>query len=65
MKPSELDDCVLDGELELEEDLPYRGAIEVNRPIIDIMVDLGDNDEWLPWNEWRKVDNRITDKPFH
>ena len=45
MKPSELDDCASDGELELEEDLPYRGAIEANHPMIDMMVDLGDDDE--------------------
>jgi len=50
MKPSRWDDCASDGELELEDDLPYGGAI-VNRRMTDMMANLGDNDEWLPWNE--------------
>ena len=65
MKPSRLDDFVSDGELELEDDLPYGGEIEVNNPMVNMMVDLGDNDEWLPWREQMKKDARITGKIVH
>jgi len=62
MKPSELDDCASNGELELEDDLPYGGTIEVNDPMLDMMFDLCDDDEWLPLREWIKADARIKGK---
>ena len=62
MKPSRLDDFASDGELELEDELPYGGTIKENDPMVNIMADLGDNGEWLPWNEWVKKDARITGK---
>jgi len=60
MKPSQGDDGASDGELELEDDLPYGGAIEVSRPMVKMMAALGDNDKWLPWSEQKKKDARIT-----
>jgi len=62
MKPSELDDCASDGELELEDDLPYGGAIEVNDPMLNMMFNLHDDDKWLPLRERIKADARIKGK---
>lgn len=62
MKPSELDDCASDGELELEDDLPYGGMIEVNDPMLNMMFNLYDDDKWLPLREQIKVDARIKGK---
>lgn len=62
MKPSKLDDCASDGELELEDNLPYGGMIKVNNPMLDIMFDLCDDDKWLPLREWIKADTRIKGK---
>ena len=65
MKPSRLDDFALDGELELEDDLPCGGASEANDPMVNMMADLGDDDEWLPWREQMKKDARIKGKNVH
>ena len=58
-KPSELDDCGSDGEVELEDELPDGGDVKVNGPMVDMMVNLGEWDardlEWLPPNEQRKL----------
>jgi hypothetical protein len=66
MKPSQFDGCGSDGELELDDELPYGGAIEVNVPMVDMMIELGDNDardgDWLPSKERRKLDARIKGK---
>jgi hypothetical protein len=68
MKPSQLDGCASDGELELEGDLPYGGADGVNGPMVDMLVDLGEydacDDEWLPLEERRKLDARKKGKSF-
>jgi len=48
MKLSQLDDFASDGELEMEDKLPDGGAIKVNDPMVNMMVDLGDNNKWLP-----------------
>ena len=48
-----------DGELKLEDKLPYGGRIKMQDPMVDMVVDLGDNDEWLPWREQAKKDARI------
>jgi hypothetical protein len=52
------DDLASDGEVEIEEDLPYGGEREVNGAMVDMMVELSDCDErdaeWLPAKErWR------------
>ena len=59
MKPSQFDDGASDGELKLEDNLPYGGAIEVNRPMMEMIAKLDDNNEWLPWNEQRMKDTKI------
>jgi len=69
MKPSRWDDCALDGELELEDNLPYGGAI-MNRRMTNMMANLGDNDKWLPWNEPMNLepinlDDKQTSKVIH
>ena len=62
MKPLQLDGCASDSELELEDELPYGGAIELNGPMVDMMADLGDydvrDDEWLPLKEQRNLATR-------
>jgi len=63
MKPSQLDDFASDGELEMEDKLPYGGAIDKeNNPMVRLMADLGDDGKWLPWREQIKRDARITGK---
>ena len=60
LKPSPQDDWGLDGEVEVEEDLPYGGAREMNSAMIDMMVELGDYDEhdgeWLPAKERSRLE---------
>ena len=62
LKPSEHDGCVLDGEVEIDDDLPYGGAREVNGAMVDMMLDLGNYDErdvkWLPPKQQRKLEAR-------
>jgi len=65
MKPSKLDNCASNGELELEDELPYRGTIEVNDPMLNMMFDLCDDDKWLPLREQIKADTRIKGKFAH
>ena len=59
MKQLQFDDGASDRELELEDDLPYEGAIEVNQPMMEMIAKLDDDDEWLPWNEQRMKDAKI------
>ncbi len=60
LKPSPLDGEMLDGEDDIEGDLLYGGAKEVNSTMIDMMVKLSDCDEgdmeWLPASEWKRVE---------
>ncbi len=60
MKPLWLDGCALDGEVEIEDDLPYGGVKELNSAMIDMMLDLGNynehNNKWLPPKEWNKLE---------
>src|SRR6266851_7341532 len=62
MKPSKRDGHALDGEVEIEDNLPYGGAKEVNSAMVDMMLDLGDYDErdaeWLPPKEQRRLEAR-------
>ena len=62
MKPLQLDGHASDGEIEIKDDLSYRGAKELNGAMIDIMLDLGDYDErdgeWLPPKERIKLEAR-------
>ena len=62
LKPSQLDGRVSDGEIEIEDDLPYGGEKELNSTMIDMMLDLGDYDErdgeWLPPKERKKLEAR-------
>jgi len=54
-----LDEAALDEEGEIESDVPYGAEKEVNGPMINMMVKLGDCDkrdmEWLPAKERKKV----------
>jgi hypothetical protein len=62
MKPSKHDGHVSDGKVEIEDDLPYGGAKEVNGAMVDMMLNLGDYDkhnaEWLPPKKQRKLEAR-------
>ena len=59
LKPMPLDEAVLDEEGKIESNVPYRAKKEVNGPMIDMIVKLGDCDEcdmeWLPEKERKKV----------
>ena len=59
MKPSWLDGCASDGEVD---DLPHGGAKELNSTMIEMMLNLGDydkrNNEWLPPKERIKLEAR-------
>jgi hypothetical protein len=48
MKPSQLDDFASDGELKMEDELPYGGIIKESDPMVNMMADLGDDGKWLP-----------------
>jgi len=65
MKPSWLDDFASDRELELEGKDLYGGTIKENNPMVKMMADLGNESEWLPWREQRKMAARITGKVVH
>ena len=62
LKPSEVDGYALDGDLKSEDILPYGAENEVNGEMVDMMVDNeewdGQDMEWLPSNEQRKVATR-------
>ena len=60
LKPLQQDNWGPDGEMQVEEDLPYGGAREVNSAIIDMMIELSDYDnecdgEWLPVKEQSRL----------
>ena len=59
LKLLQLDGHMLDGEVEIEDDLPYGGAKELNGTMIDMMLNLGNYDErdgeWLPPKEQKKL----------
>jgi hypothetical protein len=57
MKPSWLDGCALDDEVEIKDDLPHGGAKELNSMMIDMMLDLGNYNEHD--NEWLSPKERI------
>jgi hypothetical protein len=50
LKPSERDDCALDANIEMEDDLPPGGDKEVSTAIVNMMVNLEEHKdgEWLP-----------------
>ena len=58
LKPSELDGCASDADVELESELPPGGEEEMNAAMVNLMIDLeGDerDEEWLPPREKRKL----------
>jgi len=60
LKPSELDEEALDGEVGLEGDLPYGTTIKVNDLMMEMMIDLEDarDLDWLPLEERMRLKNR-------
>src|SRR6266851_5881345 len=60
LKPLLLDGETSDGEDNIEGNLPYRGAKEVNSTMINMMVELSNCDEgimeWLPASERKRVE---------
>jgi hypothetical protein len=60
LKPSAEDGDASDGEVDVDDDLPYGAAFEVNNAMVDMIVDLenkGDLD-WLPFAERRKLETK-------
>jgi hypothetical protein len=43
-----LDNFASDRELEMEDELPYRGIIKESNPMVNMMADLGNDGKWLP-----------------
>jgi hypothetical protein len=62
LKPSALDDCGSDADVEIEESVPYGAESEVSGIMVDMMVGLNDCDaqdmDWLPPREQRKLNAR-------
>jgi hypothetical protein len=62
LKPSPLDGCASEGEITMEEDLPYGARKEVVSSMVNMIVNLDDLDphnlEWLPAYEQRKLEAR-------
>src|SRR5712672_2435245 len=60
MKPSWLDVCASDGKVEIKDNLPHGGAKELNRTMINMMLNVCDydkhNNEWLPPKEQNKLE---------
>jgi hypothetical protein len=50
LNQSERDDCALDANIEMEDNLPPEGDKEVSTAMVNIMVDLEEHKdgEWLP-----------------
>ena len=59
LKPSKMDGCASDAEVEMEDELPPGGEEEVNAAMVELMIKLEGCDErdeeWLPPKEKRKV----------
>lgn len=57
LKPSELDGEASDGDVDIEDDLPYGGALEVNDAMIEMIIELEDarDLDWLPPAERKKL----------
>jgi hypothetical protein len=59
LKPSEMDGCASDADVEMEDELPPGGEEEVNAAMVELMIKLEGCDErdeeWLPPKEKRKV----------
>ena len=59
LKPSKMDGCALDANVEMEDELPSEGEEEVNAAMVNLMIDLEGCDErdkeWLPPREKRKL----------
>ena len=64
LKPSVLDNCASNANIEMEDDLPYRGESELSGEIINMMVNLNNCDmrdvDWLLLKEQRKIADRKT-----
>jgi hypothetical protein len=62
LKPSELDGCASDADVEMEDDLPSGGDREVSASMVNMMVDLEERDdgEWLPPRLRKKIEARKT-----
>jgi hypothetical protein len=58
LKPSEEDGDTSDGEVNVEDDLPYGTAFEVNNAMVKMIVNLEDKGDldWLPFAERRKLE---------
>ncbi|SRR6266581_1114724 len=57
LKPSELDGEASDGDVDIEDDLPYGAAFELNNAMIQMIIELEDarDLDWLPLAEQRKL----------
>ncbi len=44
LKPSPLDNCASDADIEIEDDLPYGADTELSGTMVDMMVNLDDGD---------------------
>lgn len=64
LKPSALDGCASDADVEMEESVPYEAQSEVSGIMVDMMVGLDDGDaqdaDWLPSKEQIKLNARNT-----
>ena len=64
LKPSALDDCGSDANIDLVDDLPYGAEREVSDVMVDLMINLDDCDvqdmDWLPPREQQKLAARKT-----
>jgi len=62
LKPSALDDCASDADVEMEGSVPYGAESEVSGVMVDMMAGLDDCDaqdmDWLPPREQRMLDAR-------
>jgi hypothetical protein len=64
LKPLALDDCGLDADIKMEDNLPYRAEDKVSSVMVDMMVNLNNGNaqdmDWLPPREKWKLAARKT-----
>ena len=64
LKPSALDDCGSDANIDLVDNLPYGAECEVSDVMVDLIINLNDCDvqdiDWLPPREQQKLAARKT-----
>jgi|SRR6266850_283367 len=60
LKPSKEDGDASDGEVIIEDDLPYGAMFQVNNNLIEMLIEMEDarDLDWLPPKDWKRLEMR-------